>query len=177
MSFLLPIRYCSQCGGATELKLIAGEDRPRAVCSQCAMVHYQNPRIVTCALITDDHGRLLMAKRNIEPRKGYWTLPGGFMELNETLEQSALRETEEETHCRVRIDQLFCVVSVANVGQVHMFFNGQLIAFDDTPTAESTEVRLYARGELPWDALAFMTVRTALNAYIQAPHSLQVASL
>lgn len=158
------IRHCKRCGGAANYRIPADDNRERAVCSVCALVHYENPLNVVGTLPVWGE-RVLLCRRAIEPRYGLWTLPAGFMELGETTEQGALRETDEEAGARVRLLGLFSVLNVLRVGQLHLFYRAELLDTDFAPGSESLEVALFAEHEIPWDELAFRTVRDTLRHY------------
>lgn len=158
------IRHCKACGAATEYRVPADDNRERAVCSACGTVHYENPLNVVGTLpVWRD--QVLLCRRAIEPRYGLWTLPAGFMELGETIEEGALRETTEEAGARVTLQGLFSVLNVVRVGQVHLFYRAELHDIDFAPGSESLEVRLFREDEIPWDELAFRTVRETLHCY------------
>ena len=141
-----------------------GDTRQRAVCPQCQTIHYENPLNVvgTIPVLGDT---VLLCKRNIEPRKGKWTLPAGFMELGETLGEGAARETTEEAGAEFELQGLFSVLNVARVGQVHFFFRAALTSDKFDPGHETMEARLFAEHEIPWDELAFRTVKETLEHY------------
>lgn len=161
--------HCRQCGAKTEQRTPEGDNRLRDVCTQCGAIHYDNPRMVTGTLpIYNEH--VLLCKRAIEPRLGYWTLPAGFMENGETLEQGAQRETQEETRAHVDINRLFSIGSVAHIHQVHLFFLATLKDTNFGPTSESLEVKLFAKEDIPWQALAFPTVSHTLRLWCEQPN-------
>jgi ADP-ribose pyrophosphatase YjhB (NUDIX family) len=145
-------------------KVPEGDDRERKVCTRCGFIDYQNPKIVTGSVATVEDGRILLCRRAIEPRSGYWTLPAGYMELGETAEQSACREAREEALAELEIDQLLAAYSIPRIGQVQLMFRAQLLNPDTIGAGpESREVALFAWDDLPWDELAFPTVYWALN--------------
>ncbi|KQM79869.1 NUDIX hydrolase [Xylophilus sp. Leaf220] len=160
-----PIRHCRNCGTAVVYRLPDdGDTKLRAVCPACHTVHYENPlNVVGTVPHLDD--RVLLCKRNIEPRKGKWTLPAGFMELDETTAGGAERETDEEAGARIAMGPLFSVINVAAVGQVHFFYRAQLLSDIFDPGHETMEARLFAEEEIPWDEIAFRTVRDTLQLY------------
>ncbi|MES3013320.1 MAG: NUDIX hydrolase [Pseudomonadota bacterium] len=158
------IRHCKRCGGATAYRVPDDDNRERAVCGVCATVHYENPLNVVGSLPVWGE-QVLLCRRAIEPRHGLWTLPAGFMELGETTEEGALRETDEEAGARVRLLGLFSVLNVVAVGQLHLFYRAELLDTDFAPGSESLEVALFHEHEIPWDALAFRTVRDTLRCY------------
>ncbi len=158
--------YCSVCGHETQKKIPDGDQRLRDVCDYCQTIHYQNPRVVTGCLPVYQN-KVLMCKRAIEPRKGYWTLPGGFMELGETIEEGAARETREEACAQVTIESLYMLFNVVHVGQLSAFFLAKLESPDFAPGEESEDVALFSEDEIPWDQLAFSTIGRTLRHYFE----------
>jgi ADP-ribose pyrophosphatase YjhB (NUDIX family) len=158
------IKHCRSCGSLIAYRIPSDDNRERAVCSECGTVHYENPLNVVGTLPVWQDG-VLLCKRNIEPRYGLWTLPAGFMELGETLEAGALRETDEEAGARVELQGLFTLLNVVRVGQVHFFYRARLLDTDFNPGAETIEARLFREDEVPWEQLAFRTVRETLHRY------------
>ncbi len=145
-----------------------GEDRERRVCADCGHVDYENPKVVVGSVVVAD-GHVLMCRRAIEPRKGYWTLPAGYMELGETLQEGAAREALEEAEATITIGGILGVFSIARIGQVQVIFQARFS--DDGPPAfapglESLDVRLFAPHEIPWEEIAFPSVHWALNAWL-----------
>jgi len=162
-----PIRHCKNCGSAVAYRIPDdGDTRERAVCPNCDTIHYENPLNVVGTIPVLD-GRVLLCKRNIEPRWGKWTLPAGFMELEETVAQGAARETTEEAGANFRMGDLFAVMSVMRVGQVHLFYRAELLDDRFDPGHETIEARLFHEEEIPWDDIAFRTVREALRLYFE----------
>lgn len=160
------IQHCKVCGGATQYLVPADDNRDRAVCATCGTVHYENPLNVVGTLpVWGD--QVLLCKRNIEPRMGFWTLPAGFMELGETLAEGALRETVEEAGARVEMHGLFTLLNVVRAGQVHMFYRATLLDTDFDPGPETIEARLFSEAEVPWADLAFRTVRETLQRFFE----------
>ena len=160
-----PIKHCRECGTPVCYRLPDdGDTRERAICTGCATVHYENPLNVVGTVPALGH-RVLLCKRNIEPRWGKWTLPAGFMELGETTAQGAARETLEEAGAQFELDDLFTVMSVPRVGQVHLYYRARLISDVFDPGHETLEARLFREDEIPWDELAFRTVRETLLRY------------
>jgi ADP-ribose pyrophosphatase YjhB (NUDIX family) len=158
------IRHCKVCGGATVYAVPADDNRERATCTVCATVHYENPiNVVGTVPVWGE--RVLLCRRNIEPRYGLWTLPAGFMEFGETTEQGAARETVEEAGAHFELQGLFSVLSVVRVGQVHLYFRARLLDTDFAPGPETIEARLFGEDEIPWDELAFRTVRDTLKYF------------
>jgi ADP-ribose pyrophosphatase YjhB (NUDIX family) len=159
------IRHCKNCGTAVVYRLPDdGDTRERAVCPQCHTVHYENPLNVVGTLPVWQN-KVLLCKRNIEPRFGKWTLPAGFMELGETVAEGAARETREEAGAQFELLELFSLLNVVRVGQVHFFYRAQLISDQFDPGHETQEARLFSEAEIPWDDLAFRTVRETLQRY------------
>ncbi len=160
-----PIKHCKNCGIAVVYRLPDdGDTKQRAVCPSCTTIHYENPlNVVGTVAYWND--KVLLCKRNIEPRWGKWTLPAGFMELGETTAQGAARETVEEAGAVFEMEGLFTLINVARVGQVHMFYRAKLLSDQFDPGVETLEARLYAEHEIPWDDLAFKTVRETLERY------------
>ncbi|MBD8528722.1 MULTISPECIES: NUDIX hydrolase [unclassified Massilia] len=162
------MNFCSECGHAVALSIPEGDNRPRHVCPQCGTIHYQNPKMVIGSIpVWEQDGTLqvLLCRRAIEPRHGYWTLPAGFMENEETTSEAAVRETEEEAGANIEIGPLFSLLNVAHVHQVHMFYLARLLDLDFAPGIESLEVQLFAERDIPWDDLAFPTIRTTLELF------------
>lgn len=162
------MKFCSECAHPVALAIPEGDNRPRYVCPQCQTIHYQNPKLVIGTLPVWEHdGKLqvLLCKRAIEPRHGYWTLPAGFMENEETTEQAAIRETEEEAGADIELGPLFTLLNVAHVHQVHLFYLARLRSLDFAPGEESLDVQMFAQDEIPWDDLAFPTVRNTLELF------------
>jgi ADP-ribose pyrophosphatase YjhB (NUDIX family) len=141
-----------------------GDNRERLICADCGFVQYDNPKIVVGA-VPLWQGRVLLCKRAIEPRVGYWTLPAGYLELGETPEAGAVREAQEEAQADIAIDTLLAVYSVPRISQVQLIYRARLKSPEFAPGPESLDVRLFDWSEIPWDALAFPTVRWALDAW------------
>lgn len=160
------MQYCSQCGAEVTRRVPAGDNLPRYVCDNCDTIHYQNPRIVAGALALHE-GRILLCKRAIEPRQGYWTLPAGFMENGETIEEAAVRETVEEACATVLLDSLYTVIDVPHISQVHMMFIGRLASASHRPGPESLETELLLPEDIPWNELAFPSVRFTLESFLE----------
>jgi ADP-ribose pyrophosphatase YjhB (NUDIX family) len=159
------MKYCSNCGHIVQLRQPPGDQRERFVCTSCGTIHYQNPRIVA-GCIVDCGGHILLCKRAIEPRMGYWTNPAGFMELGETLQQAALRETREEALAEVRLGTMVSVTNVLHTGQVHVFFRATLAEPHFGIGAETLDARLYAESEIPWREMAFTSSIFALEKFL-----------
>lgn len=160
------MKYCSACGAPVTFKTPPGDSLPRHVCDACGTIHYSNPKIVVGAL-AEWGDRILMCRRAIEPRHGYWTLPGGFMENGETTAQSAVRETLEEARARVELGPMFSLINVPYISQVHIVYRARLLDLDFGPGEESLEVVLMDESQIPWDAIAFRTIALSLRRYFE----------
>jgi len=160
------MKYCSDCGASTSLKIPPGDTLPRHVCQNCGTIHYQNPKIVV-GCIPEWHDQILLCKRAIEPRLGLWTFPAGFMENDETIEDAALRETEEEAQVTVALTGLYTVFSIPHVSQVYMVFRGTMKENEFGAGEESLEVRLFNLNQIPWTELAFQVIFETLKLYSQ----------
>jgi ADP-ribose/FAD diphosphatase len=154
--------YCSRCGQRTEQRIPDGEDRERHVCSACGAIHYQNPRMIVGCIVLHE-ARVLMCQRAIEPRRGYWTLPAGFLELGESAMAGAVRETFEEAGARVRIVAPYAHFDVPHIGQAYILYRAEMIAPEFAPGAESLDVKLALPDEIPVAQIAFPVVRIALE--------------
>ncbi len=159
------MKFCSECGQQVALQIPPDDNRERSVCTSCGIVHYVNPKIVV-GCVPEKDGRILLCKRAIEPRYGYWTVPAGFMELGESTAQGAARETLEEACAEVEIGHLFASVDVVDAGQVHMFYTAKLLG-NFAVGEESLDVALYSEAEIPWDDIAFHSGRYALRKYFE----------
>lgn len=160
-----PIQHCRQCGSKVAYRLPDdGDTKERAICIDCKTVHYENPLNVV-GTVPYWGTKVLLCKRNIEPRFGKWTLPAGFMELNETTAEGAARETVEEAGAAFELQDLFSLINVPRVGQVHLFYRARLLSDVFDPGFETLETRLFGEDEIPWDDIAFRTVRATLEMY------------
>lgn len=157
--------FCIQCGSDRIAQRVPdGDDHARDICDACSHIHYFNPKIVVGAVpIWLD--KVLLCKRAIEPRYGKWTLPAGFMEENETLEDGAARETLEEAGARIHIDALYTVISLPDISQVYMLYRAQLADLDFHAGTESLDVALFDASQIPWDELAFRSISVTLRHY------------
>ena len=151
------MNFCSVCGGAVQLERPDGDERDRFVCSVCTTVHYVNPKIVVGS-VCHHEGRVLLCRRAIEPRLGYWTIPAGWMEVGETAEEGAIREAWEEARAKIRVEGLLAVYSITRIDQVQILFRASLLTPEVAAGPESQEVKLVDWSEIPWDDLAFPTV-------------------
>ncbi len=158
------MKFCPSCSTPVVLRVPDGDNRERFCCTACGGIHYQNPKLVLGTVpVWGD--QVLLCRRAIEPRYGFWTLPAGFMENGETTEEGASRETAEEAGARIELESLYSVIDVPHVDQVHLFFRARLldVAFDPGP--ESLEVQLFSEAQIPWGQLAFRTVEQTLRWY------------
>ncbi len=162
------MKYCSSCGSPVSHKIPEGDNRPRHICDNCGTIHYQNPKVVVGSIPIWEN-KILLCKRAIEPRKGYWTLPAGFLENRETVEEGAIRETSEEANAQIHILGLQCVYSIPHISQIYMFFLADLVDGKFSESSESEEVKLFATSEIPWEELAFTSVYYALRQYVDSP--------
>lgn len=158
------MKYCSACGESVVYRVPPGDSRERYMCEHCTTVHYQNPRVVTGCLVTWQD-QVLLCKRAIAPRRGYWTLPAGFLENGESAEAGALRETWEEARAQVELDDLYTLFSLPHISQIYMFYRARLNAPEYAAGEETADIGLYREDQIPWAELAFPVVRETLEHY------------
>lgn len=160
------MNFCSECGKPVILRIPEGDNRPRYICEYCETIHYQNPNIITgCIPVWKD--KILLCKRAIDPRYGLWTLPAGFMENAETMEQAAMRESLEEANARVEIDGIYTLFSLPHVNQVYVLYRSRLLDLNYKAGIESLEVDLFTEEEIPWNDLAFRTITQTLELFFE----------
>lgn len=159
-------RFCVFCGGELRLRRFAADDRPRRVCTACGHVHYENPKLVIGSACLYE-GCVLLCRRAIEPRAGFWTVPAGFLELDESPEEGAVREAREEARARIAIEGLVAVYSIPRIGQVQLMYRAQLLDPEISAGHESLEVGLFPFASIPWSDLAFPTVERLLRRVIE----------
>jgi len=159
------VNFCSHCGGRLRVAIPPGDHLPRHICDACGTVHYRNPRIIA-GCIPEHEGRILLCRRAIEPRRGFWTPPAGFMENGETLQQAAAREALEEAQAEVQIGSLLAIVHVLPVEQVHIFFRARLLQPRFGTSPESSEVMLVEPADIPWPDIAFRSTEFALRCHV-----------
>jgi ADP-ribose pyrophosphatase YjhB (NUDIX family) len=161
------MKFCSACGSPVTVRIPDdGDHLPRHVCTACNTIHYINPKVIVGVVPEASDGRVLMCRRNIEPRKGMWTFPAGFMELGETTGQGAAREGLEESGATIEILDLLCVITVTYVSQIYVIHRGRLPDGEGFgPTSESSEVRLMREDEIPWGEIAFPTIYQSLQFF------------
>jgi len=160
------MNFCSNCGARVVKKIPPDDDQPRFVCQACQTVHYQNPKMVV-GCIPEYGDKVLLCRRAIEPRYGFWTLPAGYLENGETVAEGSAREALEETGAGMDIGDLFAVLTLINVNQVYLMYRAVLLDQDYRPTKESLEVRLFSEEEIPWDEIAFSSIKETLQLYFQ----------
>ncbi|MCG8609120.1 MAG: NUDIX hydrolase, partial [Pseudomonadales bacterium] len=157
---------CSLCATPVVQKIPEGDSRLRYVCPGCGEIHYQNPNIVAGTIPVYEN-KILLCKRAIEPRKGFWTLPAGFMENQETTTEAAIRETWEEALARVKLGTLYTLFNIPQIDQVHLFFLATINDGQYGVGEESLETRLFSESEIPWDEISFPTVKKTLQYFIE----------
>lgn len=158
------MNFCSHCGAPVHLRIPPGDSLVRHVCDACGTVHYQNPKLVIGA-IPEWGDRILLCRRGIEPRYGLWTLPAGFMENDETTSQAAMRETLEEACARIEIGELFTLINVPHINQVHLVYRARLLDLNFGAGTESLDVTLFDERDIPWDEIAFRSIDLTLRHY------------
>lgn len=160
----MSILFCCKCGAKVSTALTESSGRPRATCSSCGFVHYENPKIVAGCLV--HHGdKVLLCRRAIEPRKNLWTIPAGFMECGESTRGAARRETIEEAGAEIEVKELFMIASLSLANHVYLLYRAIPISLTFVAGTESSEVKLFSKSEIPWDELAFHTVKLALEKF------------
>ena len=160
------MNFCSHCGARLTLRVPPGDQLPRYVCESCGTIHYQNPKLVV-GCVPEYEGRILLCRRAIEPRRGFWTVPAGFMENGETLQQGAARESREEALVEVQIGSLLSIVHVLQAHQVHVFFRATLAVAEFGAGHETLETKLVSPGDIPWSELAFPSTEFALRRFLE----------
>lgn len=160
------MKYCPACAAPVSLRIPPDDNRHRYVCDECGTIHYQNPKMVIGSIPLWNEGeqtKVLLCRRAIEPRHGFWTLPAGFMENDETTAEAAVRETEEEAGASIELHPLFSLLNVPHVHQVHLFYRATLLNLDYKAGIESLEVKMFSEAEIPWAEIAFPTVAHTLR--------------
>lgn len=153
--------FCIECGAKTVQTIPDGDDKPRAVCLACGYIHYENPKVICGALVTWQD-KVLLCRRAIEPKYGLWTLPAGYMELNETMEEGAIRETMEEASAKINVQQLYCLYDIPHIGQIYSLFKAELKDGSFGIGPETLESHLFTEEDIPWDLIAFPSVKQTL---------------
>ncbi len=159
-------QFPSPPGPRFQRRVPDGDTMERYVCGDCGHIYYSNPKIVVGSVVIEN-GKVLLCRRAIEPRKGFWTLPAGFLEEHETPEDGARREAKEEADCEIVLDALLAVYSVPRISQVQLMYRGRLKTPHFAPGTESLEVALFAWEDIPWTELAFPSVKWALDHFRQ----------
>ncbi len=158
------MKYCSECGKPVVHRVPEGDNLPRHICEHCDLIHYQNPKLVVgCLPVWED--QVLLCKRAIEPCYGLWTLPAGFMENQESLEQAALRESREEANANLEIDGIYSVISLPHINQVYVLYRARLLDLNFSAGTESLDVQLFHEEDIPWQQLAFKTIEKTLQRF------------
>lgn len=160
------MHYCTECATPLAFRMPEGDQRKRYVCPSCGHIHYQNPRVVAGCIVQDE-GRILLCRRDIEPRKGYWTLPAGFVENHESTFEGAVRETREEAEAQVRDVQLYTLINVARISQIHMFYRAGLASGHFAAGHETRDAALFDVQDIPWQEIAFPTVFHTIRHYLR----------
>lgn len=158
------MKFCSSCGAPVAFRIPPGDTLPRHVCEHCCTIHYQNPKVVVGAL-PEWEDKVLLCRRAIEPRYGMWTLPAGFMENEETTAQAAARETLEEACARIEVGELYTLIDVPHISQVHIVYRARLLDLDFRPGEESLDVALFTEDEIPWEQIAFRSIAISLRHF------------
>jgi 8-oxo-dGTP diphosphatase len=159
-------KYCPQCGGLLEERLIKAGEPPRLVCRSCGFVFYIDPKLAVIALVPLDKG-LVLARRAIDPGYGLWVVPGGFVDVGERLEEAVVRETREETLIHVEVDRLLNIYSYKDTRTVVAAYLTTYVSGELTAGDETLEARVFAPAEIPWDDIAFSSTRDALQEYLE----------
>lgn len=159
------MKFCTECGTPVEFKIPPDDTLPRHICPNCQTIHYQNPKLVVGS-IAEWEGRILLCRRAIEPGYGLWTLPAGFMENGESTAQAAERETREEACARVAVEDLFSLVNIPHIDQVHLFYRARLLDPEVAPGTESLDTALLDESAIPWEDIAFRSVALSLRQYL-----------
>ena len=161
------MKFCSLCGSnSIDFKIPDGDNRPRHVCNNCQQIFYENPRVI-CGALPIWQDKILLCRRAIDPRRGFWTLPAGFMENGETTAQAAMRETLEEAQATLKIEDLYTIFNLPHISQVYFFYRGLVIDGKHNAGQESLETALVNPENIPWDDLAFPTIEQTLKLYLQ----------
>ncbi len=161
------LNFCSRCGSALRFGMVPGEDRERLACESCGHVAYVNPRLVVTTLPITDAGEIVLIRRGIEPGKGTWAQPGGFLEVDETVNQAAVRETWEETGLLVEPGDIVGLYTRLEASVVTIAFEARIVGGTASPTIEATEVTPFAPEDLPWAGIQFKTTMWALHDWLE----------
>ncbi len=160
------MKFCSECGKSVVHRVPEGDNLPRFICEHCDIIHYQNPKLVVgCLPVWKE--QVLLCKRAIEPSYGLWTLPAGFMENQESLEQAALRESVEEANANLEIENIYSVISLPHINQIYVLYRAKLLDLDFYAGSESLDVKLFTEDEITWEQLAFKTIKRTLRLFFE----------
>jgi ADP-ribose pyrophosphatase YjhB (NUDIX family) len=160
------LNFCSNCGSALHFGEIEGEDRHRLSCADCGHIAYVNPRLVVTVFPITDDGRIVLLRRGIEPGRGLWAQPGGFLEVDETVNQAAIRETREETGLLIEPGEIIGLYTRLEAAVVTLAFEARIVSGTAAPTLEALEIQTFAPEEIPWSGLAFRTTMWALRDWL-----------
>jgi ADP-ribose pyrophosphatase YjhB (NUDIX family) len=160
------MKFCPNCAAPLTRRVPDGDHLPRHVCPACGAIHYRNPKLIA-GCVPEHAGRVLICRRGIEPRRGFWTIPAGFMEVGETLQQAAARECHEEALARVEVGSLCAIVHVLHAEQVHVMFRATLADGSYGVGTESLDARLCDERDIPWPEIAFASVEFTLRRYFE----------
>jgi 8-oxo-dGTP diphosphatase len=161
------LNHCTRCGSRLELGQVEGEDRDRLACVECGFIAYVNPRLVVTTIPVTDDGHVLLLRRGIEPARGFWAQPGGFLEIDETVREAAVRETLEEIGVVVEPGEIVGLYSRPEAAIVVVAFEARIVGGEPHPTPEALEVRPFAPEEIPWHEIAFRTSEWALRDWLK----------
>ncbi|MFK5914258.1 MAG: NUDIX hydrolase [Woeseiaceae bacterium] len=160
------MNFCSECGKTVVHRVPEDDNLPRFICDHCDTIHYQNPKLVVgCLPVWKE--QVLLCKRAIEPCHGLWTLPAGFMENQESLEEAALRESQEEANANLEIEGIYSIISLPHINQIYVLFRAKLLDLDFYAGPESLDVQLFNEEDIPWEQLAFKTIDTTLKTFFE----------
>jgi ADP-ribose pyrophosphatase YjhB (NUDIX family) len=161
------LNFCSRCGTRLDFGLLPGEDRERLACSSCGFIAYVNPRPVVTAIPITDEGRIVLLRRGIEPGRGLWAQPGGFLEVDETVSEAAIRETYEETGLVVQPGEIIGLYSRLEAAVVVIAFEARVVAGEYRTNPEATEIVAFEPADIPWPEVAFLTSKWAIRDWIR----------
>lgn len=160
------MRFCPDCGAPNQRARPEGDNLDRHICTDCGKIHYLNPKVIVGA-VCEWQDKVLLCKRAIKPRIGYWTIPAGFQEMNESTEDGAIRESMEEAHARIEITDLLAIYNIVRLSQVQIFYRAKLLSSEVKAGIETLELDLFSWQDIPWDDLAFPTVHWVLEKAIE----------
>lgn len=161
------LNFCSRCGSALQFGAIDGEDRHRLACPDCGHITYVNPRLVVTVFPITEAGEIVLIRRGIDPGKGSWAQPGGFLEVDETVHQAAIRETFEETGLLIEPGEIVGLYTRLEAAVVTIAFEARIIGGTAAPTPEATEIQAFAPEDIPWAGIAFSTTTWALRDWLE----------